>query len=55
MPKVVKSKNNFYVHIPQEIVDSLSIKEGEELDVLQEGQHQLSRLKEWSRCSLRSK
>ncbi len=33
MPKVVKSKNRFYVSIPQEVADSLSIKEGEELDV----------------------
>jgi transcription initiation factor IIE alpha subunit len=31
---VVKSKNKFYVAIPPEVADSLSIKEGEELDVL---------------------
>jgi bifunctional DNA-binding transcriptional regulator/antitoxin component of YhaV-PrlF toxin-antitoxin module len=33
MPKVVKSKNKFYVLIPQEIVDSIGIKEGEELEL----------------------
>ena len=32
MPKVKKSNNKFYVLIPAEIVDSLGIKEGEELE-----------------------
>ena len=35
MPKVKRSNNKFYVLIPSEVVDSLAIKEGEELEFSQ--------------------